>query len=88
MNQPVKVEIAKILFDNHGVLFHSVADVVMWLYEHYTVWIEVYYDNSKKEFYTVLNGEEYKYNTPAEAYETAIEHILNNLKDEISQSKS
>ena len=57
----------------------TIAEVLMWLYEKHGIWIEVYYDNGKKEFYTVLNGEEYKYNLPTEAYKAAIDYCLTNL---------
>lgn len=57
----------------------TIAEVVMWLYEKHEVWVEVYYDNSKKEFYIVWDGEEYKFNTPTEAYIKAIEYVLLNL---------
>lgn len=57
----------------------TIVEVIMWLYEKYAIWIEVYYDDGKKEFYTVLNGEEYKYNSPTEAYETTIKYVLENL---------
>lgn len=65
-------------FDNM-IKAPTIADVVMWLYEKYGVWVEVYNDNSKKEFYTVLNGEEYKFKSPTKAYEVAIEYCLKNL---------
>lgn len=57
----------------------TIAEVLMWLFKTREIWIEVYYDNSRKEFYTVLNGEEYKFKSPTEAYEAAIEYVLNNL---------
>jgi len=57
----------------------TIAEVVMWLYEKHGIWVEVYYDNSKKEFYTVFNGEEYKFNSPTEAYEAVIEYCLTNI---------
>lgn len=66
-------------FYNEDIKAPIIADVVMWLWEKHGIWIEVYYDNSKKEFYTVLDGEEYKFNLPAEAYTRAIDYCLNNL---------
>ena len=59
-----------------GLNAPTITEVVMWLYEKHGIWIEVYYDNSKKEFYTVWDGEEYKFNSPTEAYEAAIEYTL------------
>lgn len=57
----------------------TIAEIVMWLYETHGIWIEVYFDNSRKEFYTVFNGEEYKFNSPTEAYLQAINYCLTKL---------
>ncbi len=64
---------------NDWFLAPTIAEIIMWLYEKYGIWVEVYHDNSKKEFYTVLNGEEYKFNSTTEVYEAVIEYTLNNL---------
>jgi hypothetical protein len=53
--------------------------VVGWFFDKYCFWIEVYFDNSLKEFYTVLNGEEYKFKTQQEAYNAAFDYILKEL---------
>lgn len=66
--------------DENFIYAPTIAEVVMWLYKKHGIWIEVYYDNSRKEFYTVLDGEEYKFNSPIEAYKAAIDYILNNEK--------
>jgi hypothetical protein len=53
--------------------------VVEWLRVNHGVWIEVYYDNSNEEYYMVLNGEEYKFKSPKEAYSAAFNYILKEL---------
>lgn len=58
--------------------------VVEWLRVKYDIWIEVYYDNNKKEYYTVLNGEEYIFQSPQEAYSTAFDYILNNCEEQVN----
>ena len=57
----------------------TISEAVMWLYNKYRIWIEVYYDIPKKKFYIVWNGEEYNFNSPSEAYEAAIKYVLKNL---------
>lgn len=66
---------------NAGVHYSAptIADVVMWLYEKHGIWIEVYFDGFKKNFYIVQSGEEIEFNSPTEAYEAAIEYCLINL---------
>ncbi len=49
--------------------------VIEWLRVNHGIWIEVYYDNSRKEYYTVLNGEEYMFQSPQEAYSAAFDYI-------------
>ena len=66
-------------FEGRHVVAPTIAEVIMWLYDKHGIWIEVYYDNSKKEFYTVLDGEEYKFNSPTEAYKAAIEYVLTKI---------
>jgi hypothetical protein len=63
----------------------TIAEVVMWLYEKHGIWIYVK-QGYKWEWYieTVSNHPELKYNdgledSPTEAYEAAIEYILNEL---------
>jgi len=57
----------------------TIADVVMWLYEKHGIWIEVYYNNSRKKFYTFWNREEYTFNSPTEAYSAVIKYTLKHL---------
>ena len=67
----------------------TIAEVVMWLYEKYGIWISVdmvfeehqigfwYCIRESKEDDFAFQSEEYK--TSTEAYEAAIEYTLNNL---------
>jgi len=68
----------------------TIAEVVMWLYEKYDIWIipsyELNIENHKKEWFwiAIQGGEEVAYqykdfNSPTEAYEAAILYVLNNL---------
>jgi hypothetical protein len=68
----------------------TIAQVVMWLYKKYGIWIEVnlpLYDDFK---FTIIECNtiagkllnkisDESYDSPTEAYETAIEYTLNNL---------
>lgn len=68
--------------DDFPWLFYSAPEhwmVLKWLRLKYNIWIEVYHDEHKKEYYTVLNGEEYIFGTPEEAELEAIKYCLNNL---------
>ena len=58
----------------------TIADVVMWLYENYGIWISVDMDDIK-EFYSTVNGFEICFGkiNPSETYEAAIEYCLTNL---------
>lgn len=68
----------------------TIAEVVMWLYEKHGIWIitsfELNIETHKKEWFwvAVKNGEEIAYqyhdfNSPTEAYESAITYTLENL---------
>ena len=84
------------------LVFPTIADVIMWLYEKHGVWIEVTTNNNpqvRKEFVSfdarvihrdrnikfrvLMNTQINKYtepfNSPTEAYEAAVEYVLNNL---------
>lgn len=67
----------------------TIAEVVMWLYEKHGIWVMVrrikYKSLIRWDFY--VNGNYPKqnlmgYNSPTEAYEAAIEHVLKNLINE------
>lgn len=80
---------AATLDSKHVYYAPTIAEVVMWLYEKYEIWIEVRFLQSFKTFYFELTnvnnlkgmtskGENH-YNSPTEAYESAIEYTLKNL---------
>ena len=89
MNTPINIEIAEILFKKHGILLSNISDVVMWLYEKYKIWIQVFILNKTFAWkvqdvntlvITCLYAQQDKgYNSPTEAYEAAIEYTLNKL---------
>lgn len=88
---------SEVLFENINGLKHSdgnnpfcsaptIAEVVMWLYEKYKIWIhcEICFDgNSFIPKITKVVENLYPFDTqfksPTEAYEAAITHVLNNL---------
>ena len=63
----------------------TIAEVCMWLYEKYNIWVNVYLykdhvadvndDYMFRSNYTKIR----EYNTPEQAYEAAFEHVLNNM---------
>lgn len=59
----------------------TIADVVMWLLEKHRIWIAVSFNKEEGTFQWKINGElgRFKEITPVRAYETAIEHVLNEL---------
>ena len=70
----------------------TIADVVMWLYEKHDIWIHVcdmvdtnnwWWDCYKYKTNGLLNlpafSHKFNYQSPTEAYEAAIEYLLNNL---------
>lgn len=87
MNTPVSFEIEKILIekDIDMPVSPTIADVVMWLYKKYGLWIYIK-QGYKWEWYieTIANRPELKYNdgleeSPTEAYEAGITYSLKNL---------
>jgi hypothetical protein len=78
----------KELTDLETVDAPTITEVVMWLYEKQGVWISVHYHKSKRFSVTICDECDNSlsdglfgdlYNSPTEAYEAAIEYILNNL---------
>jgi len=63
----------------------TIAEVIMWLYEKYGIWVYADYYNENRWFGVFRTKEGVKkelfgaFNTPTEAYESAIEYTLNNL---------
>ena len=64
----------------------TIADVVMWLYKEYRIWIWVERYSTLFRPYSEEKGDKrfgkwegHKYSTPTEAYEAAIEYTLKNL---------
>lgn len=66
----------------------TIAEVVMWLYEKYGIWIEANLSISEDFRYTImthsklriiLKMSEANFKTPTEAYEAAIEYSLNEI---------
>lgn len=92
MTEPVKFEIAKLLiqkgYDAHPDFkdsYPTIAEVVMGLYEKYGIWIEVVH-RSKLWGFSIKNTrtdlfelERLEYSSLTEAYEAAIEYVLNKL---------
>ena len=104
MNTPVKRPIAKLLKEKgfeqnpmkhiseatmEGTLvFPTISEVVMWLYEKHDIWINVNWNvesgdiikNGIKYYFYYFNDiEGNRFQTPTEAYEAAIQYVLNNL---------
>lgn len=62
----------------------TVAEAVMWLYNKYKIWISVDFDSKNWfEVITLIKENDRivqnNYNSPTEAYESAIEYTLNKL---------
>ena len=65
----------------------TIAEVLMWLYNKYKLWISVSHKRhpqGKHFAYNIKQANEintylWKHNSPTEAYEAAIEYTLNNL---------
>jgi hypothetical protein len=104
MNTSINFELAKLLkekgypfeFITVGELkevplnIPIIAEVVMWVYEKYGIWIVVSYEvdieTNKIEWFwiSIRDGEEIAYQykafkSPTEAYQEAIEYVLQNL---------
>jgi len=67
-------------------LIQEYALIVMWMYEKYGLWIKVFdvLKDNKKVFIWSLSNDWSKadwntFSSPTEAYEAAIEYVLNNL---------
>ena len=90
----------EVLFENINGLKHSdgnnpfcsaptIAEVVMWIYEKYGVWISVdmiFVENQTYFYYIITESKDdvidiqsEKYDTATEAYSSAIEYTLKNL---------
>lgn len=94
MTTPVKFELAKLLiqkeYDLHPDFkdsYPTIAEVVMWLYEKYGIWVSVNrepesgvfffsVDKNKGDFFFDKGDD---YSSPTESYEAAIEYCLTNL---------
>lgn len=70
----------------------TIAEVLMWLYEKYGIWVEAGYGfqpqgfywlitmfKDKKSFHSETNAFQLSFNSPTDAYEAAIKHTLENL---------
>ncbi len=69
---------------NHYTSAPTIADVVMWLYEKYNIWISADPEiDTNTWFHTITHGKSItvfgNYSTLTEAYEKGIEHILNEM---------
>ena len=72
------------LDSRHVYYAPTISDVVMWLHKEHKIWISVDPDNDTDTwFYTISHNKSEvvfgNYSGPTEAYEAAIEHVLNNL---------
>jgi hypothetical protein len=56
----------------------TIADVVMWLYEKYGIWISPTHQHNQF-FWGFGSYQTQEFKTPTEAYEAAIEYALNKL---------
>lgn len=73
--------------EDDAILAPTIAEVVMWLYEKYGIWIEVYMDDDATFGYLIseITNEgradtpiKRGFNSPTEAYEKGIEYTLQN----------
>lgn len=87
MNTPVSLELDRLLLEKNIPMPVSptIADVVMWLYEKYGIWISVDPENDINNtwFHTISHGTSTtifgNYRSPTEAYEAGIEDVLINM---------
>ena len=88
MNTPISFELAKILFERHGVLLSNISDVVMWLYEKHGVWITVCVIGADGFGYWLHDKDRKRLNSdnqggywllPTKAYEAAIKYCLEKI---------
>lgn len=85
-----KTEIDEETYHNTYHVFSAptMADVVMWLYREYGIWVEVRHNLISEQFFfeiimnegeTHHNNDKLLFSSPTEAYEAAIEKCLNDL---------
>lgn len=73
--------------DENEYQTYIISDIVMWLYEKHGIWVHVEYMDDVLLFgfsvctikTNTIEIEEWKFNSPTEAYEAAIEYTLKNL---------
>ena len=77
---------AATLYSKHVFYAPTIADVIMWLYEKYEIWVAInpFYTMEGKRFSSDVWKNNYKisvnhFKTPTDAYEAAIEYSLVNL---------
>jgi hypothetical protein len=98
MNKPISYPLAKLLkekgFDEPCPNLYyqperckkpTIADVIMWLYEKYGIWVNVYMMDTNIFYWCIdTNDDEYtsddiSFKEPTEAYEAVIEYTLTKL---------
>jgi hypothetical protein len=97
MTTPVKFELAKLLkkkgFEQNPMkhinqatmegtlVFPTIVEVIMWLYEKHGIWIEVNTDVNGKFYWLLkeLKASQNNYNSPTEAYEAGIYYVLSKI---------
>lgn len=76
--------------EENAILAPTIAEVVMWLYEKYEVWIVVNFANKNQWYFDCnkvgFDGKDkklfqsnYDFTSPTEAYEAAVKYTLENL---------
>lgn len=90
-NHSIKPRNSNVLLGTLDVSAPTIAEVVMWIYEKHGIWIEVQCPDVLYELWSYTVHKPHKcgnygsqnsfdtFNSPTEAYETAIEDVLNNL---------
>jgi len=73
-------------YDDSSNTYYSaptISDIVDWIYEKHGIWIEVSRDYADGkyiyQYFIDIHNQEFGFNTPQEAYLSAIEYTLNNL---------
>lgn len=86
MNTPVSLELDRLLLEKNIYIRvnPTIADVCMWLYEKYNIWISVDPENDTDTwFHTISRGKSMtvfgNYSSLTEAYEAGIEDVLINM---------
>lgn len=59
-------------------LHSEIMQIIMWLYEKHGIWISVIHQHNKF-FWKFGSYQTQEFNSPTEAYEAAIDYVLNNL---------